>query len=73
MVVARAGTPPEILMRLYEELKANLALPEVRETISRSGMIPQESPLPAELRRYVASEAIRWGKIVRDAGAAGIE
>jgi tripartite-type tricarboxylate transporter receptor subunit TctC len=73
MIVTRAGTPPDILARLHDELKAALAQPEIRETISRSGMIPQDSPTPEELHRYVASETIRWGKIVQAAGAAGIE
>jgi tripartite-type tricarboxylate transporter receptor subunit TctC len=36
-------------------------------------MIPQDSPTPAELQSYVASEAVRWGKIVQEAGAKGIE
>jgi tripartite-type tricarboxylate transporter receptor subunit TctC len=73
MIVTRAGTPPDILAQLHDELKAELARPEVRETISRNGMIPQDSPTPAELHGYVASETIRWGKIVRAAGAAEIE
>jgi tripartite-type tricarboxylate transporter receptor subunit TctC len=72
MIVARAGTPPDILAKLHGELKTALALPEIRDTISRSGMIPQDSPSPEELSRYVASEIIRWRKIVQEAGAAGV-
>jgi tripartite-type tricarboxylate transporter receptor subunit TctC len=73
MVATRSGTPPDIVDRLYAELKTGLAVPEIRETISSSGMIPQDSPPPEELQRYVASEAVRWGAIVQKAGAAGIE
>ena len=36
-------------------------------------MIPVDSPPPEELARYVGSETVRWGKIVQQAGAAGIE
>ncbi len=54
-------------------MKAILAQPEVREQISRLGMIPQDSAPPEELHRYVASETVRWGKIVQQAGATGIE
>src|SRR5262249_47116329 len=68
-----SGTPPDIVAKLYTELKTAFALPEIHETISRSGMIPQDSPPPEELQRYVASEAARWGTIVQKAGAAGIE
>ena len=73
MVVTRAGLPPDILNKLHGEVKAILAQPEVREQIARLGMIPQDSPPPEELHRYVASETVRWGKIVQQAGAAGIE
>jgi tripartite-type tricarboxylate transporter receptor subunit TctC len=73
MVVTRAGLPPDILDRLHRELKAALAEPEVHDQIARFGMIPVDSPPPEELHRYVASETARWAKIVREAGAAGIE
>jgi tripartite-type tricarboxylate transporter receptor subunit TctC len=73
MVVTRAGLPPAILDKLHTELKATLAQPEVREQIARFGMIPVDSPPPEELHRYVGSETARWGRIVREAGAAGIE
>jgi tripartite-type tricarboxylate transporter receptor subunit TctC len=73
MVATRAGTPPAIVAKLHSEMKAALAVPEIRATISRGGMIPQDSPSPEDLQRFVASEAVRWGKIVKEAGAAGIE
>jgi tripartite-type tricarboxylate transporter receptor subunit TctC len=73
MVVTRAGLPPDVLSKLHGELKAVLAQSEVREQIARYGMIPQDSPPPEELHRYVAAETVRWGKIVQQAGAAGIE
>jgi len=73
MIATRSGTPPDVVAKLYTELKTALAVPEIRETIARSGMIPQDSPPPEELQRYVASETVRWGTIVQKAGAAGIE
>ena len=73
MVATRAGTPPEILNKLHGEMKAILAEPEIREKIAGFGMIPQDSASPEQLHRYVASETVRWGKIVQQAGATGIE
>jgi tripartite-type tricarboxylate transporter receptor subunit TctC len=73
MVATRAGTPSDILNKLHGEMKTILAQPEVREQIARLGMIPQDSASPEELHRYVASETVRWGKIVQQAGATGIE
>jgi tripartite-type tricarboxylate transporter receptor subunit TctC len=73
MVVTRAGLPSGVLDRLHGELKAVLAQPEIRGQIARLGMIPQDSPPPEELHRYIADETARWRKIVQQAGAAGIE
>ena len=73
MIVTRAGTPADIVGKLHNEIKAILALPEIRGTIARYGMIPQDSASPEALSRYVATETVRWGDIVRKAGAAGIE
>ena len=73
MVVTRSSPPPDILNRLHGEMKSILAEPDVREQIARHGMIPQDSARPEELHRYVASETARWGKIVQQAGATGIE
>ncbi len=73
MIVTHAGTPPGVLDTLHREVKAALAQPDVREQIARLGMIPQDTPSPEELRRYVASETVRWRKIVEQAGAVGIE
>jgi tripartite-type tricarboxylate transporter receptor subunit TctC len=73
MVATRAGVPPAVLSKLHGELKAVLAEPEIHEQIARFGMIPVDSPSPDELHRYVGSETARWGQIVKQAGAAGIE
>jgi tripartite-type tricarboxylate transporter receptor subunit TctC len=73
MVVTRAGLPPDVLNKLHTELKSVLAEPEIKAQIARFGMIPVDSPSPEELHRYVGSETARWGKIVQQAGAAGIE
>jgi tripartite-type tricarboxylate transporter receptor subunit TctC len=73
MIVTRAGTSPDVVGKLHSEIKTLLALPEIRGTIARSGMIPQDSASPEELSRYISTETVRWGDIVRKAGAAGIE
>jgi len=73
MVVAPGATPKEIVNRLNAELRAIASEPEVRDELVNRGMIPLVSPLPDELERFVTSEIERWGKVVRQAGAEGIE
>jgi hypothetical protein len=47
---------------------------DVREEfIMRQGLIPVRSPPPDELRRFVATEIVRLGDIVRKTGLAGSE
>jgi len=73
MVAVRGGTPADIVNKLHAELKAIEALPEVQQQMQQIGLIPVDSPPPEELQRYVKSEILRWGKVVQQAGAVGIE
>jgi len=41
--------------------------------VSKRGFEPSAGGSPDELARFVQSEIERWGKVVRAAGAAGIE
>ena len=52
---------------------AYVASAEGQKKLIDMGMIPGEPTPPAELARFVAREIVDWGKIVRQAGAAGIE
>jgi tripartite-type tricarboxylate transporter receptor subunit TctC len=69
MLVAPANTPKQIVDTLYKELKTVLALPEIKQRINELGMIPIDSPPPDELARYVKTEIVRWGDVVKKSGA----
>jgi tripartite-type tricarboxylate transporter receptor subunit TctC len=73
MIVAPANTPSEIVNKLHTELQGIMALPEVQQQIAMLGIIPVSSPPPEQLRQYIQSEIIRWGKLVRQAGIFGSE
>jgi tripartite-type tricarboxylate transporter receptor subunit TctC len=74
MLVAPAKVPSAIVDKLHADLRAILNEPDVREEfIQRQGLIPVQSPSPAELKRFIASEIDRVGAIVRKAGLAGSE
>src|SRR5262245_3877553 len=73
MLVAPAKTPPEVVDKLYGELRAMAADGEMRSKFIELGMVPIESPTPKELKRFVASEIVRWANVVRQAGLAGSE
>ena len=71
MLVAAAGTPPDIVARLHREATAIIGDPEVRAELTRLGLLPVQSPPPDELSRFIAAEIRRWADVVKQAGLAG--
>ena len=71
MIAAPAATPRAVAAKLNAELKNILAMPDVQQQILRYGFLPLESRSLDELRDFVKSETVRWGKVVQDAGMAG--
>jgi tripartite-type tricarboxylate transporter receptor subunit TctC len=72
-LVAPAATPAEVIDKLHAAVKQIMAEPPVQQRFVDLGNIPLTSPPPDELRRYVKSEIVRWGDVVRKAGLAGSE
>ncbi len=66
-LVAPAGTPPAVLKRLQEEIAKVLAMPDVRETLSKAGADPVGSS-PEQFTAFIRSETIKWGVAVKRAG-----
>ncbi|MEO7853756.1 MAG: tripartite tricarboxylate transporter substrate binding protein [Rubrivivax sp.] len=67
-MLAPKGTPPAIVDRLYRELKATMAAPEVRGFFTEAGMEIVGST-PAEFDTYFREERDRWARIVKETGA----
>jgi tripartite-type tricarboxylate transporter receptor subunit TctC len=70
LISAPGGTPNPVIDRLAAEFKAVAAMPEIRNLILKIGAVPVESPPPAELQKFLASEIDRWGGIIERAGVA---
>ncbi|OGA00816.1 MAG: hypothetical protein A3H35_15855 [Betaproteobacteria bacterium RIFCSPLOWO2_02_FULL_62_17] len=73
MLVAPAKTPREIIERLYAEFHGIAEDAAVRQEFNKLGLVLVSSPPPDELRRFVQSEIVRQGELVRKAGLAGSE
>ena len=73
MLVAPAKTPREIIDRLYAEFRGIAEDGAVRQEFNKLGLVLVSSPPPDELKRFVASEIVRQGELVRKAGLAGSE
>jgi tripartite-type tricarboxylate transporter receptor subunit TctC len=66
-VMAPAGTPAAILNKVSADIASVLRLPDVAQAIDNQGLVVVTQS-PAEFDRLIASEAQRFGKILRDAG-----
>ncbi|HEY4720260.1 MAG TPA: tripartite tricarboxylate transporter substrate binding protein, partial [Anaerolineae bacterium] len=65
------GVPKDIVEKLAREIRAIMSEPEVRTLLINDGALPQISAPPAELRKFVDAEIVRWGEVVTKAGIAG--
>jgi tripartite-type tricarboxylate transporter receptor subunit TctC len=70
LICAPAATPRSIIDRLAGELSAAGQTPDVQSLIIKLGNLPVNSPSPAELQTFLASEIDRWGKLIERAGVA---
>jgi tripartite-type tricarboxylate transporter receptor subunit TctC len=67
-LLAPAGTPKDIIAKLNSEVAKWLATPEAKEKLAAQGAIPAGLP-PEEFARHIATETVKWQKVVKDSGA----
>jgi tripartite-type tricarboxylate transporter receptor subunit TctC len=60
------GTPRDVIDKMYQEVLKALAQPDVKKIWEEQGAVAGGQP-PAEFGRFVRSEVVRWGKVVKDA------
>jgi tripartite-type tricarboxylate transporter receptor subunit TctC len=66
-VLAPAGTPREIIVRLNAEVIRALAQPDYRKLLVSNTIEPIGSP-PEQLGQYIKSELVKWAKVIKSAG-----
>jgi len=71
MMIAPAGLPSPVLTLLNNEFRAIMGESAVQKAFADRGLVPLTSGPPEELRGFVKSEIVRWGEVVKRAGAAG--
>jgi len=67
-LLAPAGTPPDIVNRIQQEVAKSLATPAIKEKMLAQGAIPSGNT-PAEFARLIDSEHKKWAKVVKESGA----
>jgi tripartite-type tricarboxylate transporter receptor subunit TctC len=66
-VVARVGTPPEILSLLNRTMREVLAIPEVKSKYVELG-VEAEASTPDELLARLKSDIVKWAAVIEKAG-----
>jgi tripartite-type tricarboxylate transporter receptor subunit TctC len=72
-ITTGGAVPKPIVDKLYANIREIMDDPAMIDVFVRDGALPQKSPPPDELKRFVESEIVRWGKVVEQAGIAGSE
>ena len=67
-VLAPAGTPNAVIMKLHAEIMKNLKQQEFLDKIAVLGFEPVGST-PAEFGDFVKAELAKWAKVAKDSGA----
>ena len=67
-LVARGGTPPDLVKRIRDDVAAVMALPEVAERVRSIGQEAVVST-PDEYNAYIVAETKKWEPVVKATGA----
>jgi tripartite-type tricarboxylate transporter receptor subunit TctC len=67
-ILAPAGTPRDVVMRINGEVAKWLASPDARDKLSGQGAIPAGGT-PEDFARHIKGEMAKWAKVVKESGA----
>jgi tripartite-type tricarboxylate transporter receptor subunit TctC len=67
-IVAPAGTPKPVILKLQQTLATTLARPELREHLMTRDDAEPVGSTPEELARLLRSEYAKWGKVIKSVG-----
>ncbi len=67
-LLAPAGTPPEVVNRIQQEVAKSLNTPAIKEKLLAQGAIPSGNT-PAEFAKLIDDEHKKWAGVVKSSGA----
>ncbi len=70
-LLAPAGTPPQIVSKLYAGMAKALAMPDVKEAILKQGSKAVSSKSPEDFARYIKAEMEKFQPVIKAAGLEG--
>jgi len=70
-LLAPAGTPPQIVSKLYAGMAKALAMPDVKDAILKQGSKAVSSKSPEDFARYIKAEMDKFQPVIKAAGLEG--
>ncbi|MDP3619307.1 MAG: tripartite tricarboxylate transporter substrate binding protein [Ramlibacter sp.] len=67
-LLAPAGTPPDVVNRIQQEVARSLGTAAIKEKMLAQGAIPSGNT-PAEFTRHIDAEHRKWAQVVKASGA----
>ncbi|MES2245459.1 MAG: tripartite tricarboxylate transporter substrate binding protein [Pseudomonadota bacterium] len=67
-LLAPAGTPPDVVSRIQQEVAKALATPAIKEKMLAQGAIPSGNT-PQEFTKLIDAEITKWALVVKASGA----
>jgi tripartite-type tricarboxylate transporter receptor subunit TctC len=65
-LLARAGTPPDIIAKLNQAVRDVVALPDIKKRMLELGLEAQAGP-PEEIAARLKTDIVKWTKVIEDA------
>ena len=67
-LLAPAGTPPDVVLRIQQEVAKSFSNPAIKEKMLAQGAIPGGNT-PQQFAAFINAEHVKWAKVVKASGA----
>ena len=67
-LLAPAGTPPDIVLRIQQEVAKSFANPAIKEKLLAQGAVPGGNT-PQQFGAFITAEHKKWARVVKESGA----
>jgi tripartite-type tricarboxylate transporter receptor subunit TctC len=64
-----AGTPPEVVRKLFDATNQVVKAPDTARILAREGTETASSSSPEDFARFLAEDAKLWARLVKESGA----
>ena len=67
-LLAPAGTPPDIVLRIQQEVAKSFTNPAIKEKLLAQGAVPGGNT-PQQFSAFITAEHKKWARVVKESGA----